>query len=141
MVVDGHMNELPPLLAGAERALASDPMAHSIEAAKPFDVNVKQLAGALTFVPANGRRRIDVRERLSPARRHTRATVDKLTPANAAIRRIVIRWRRRLTMVSVSLPHSRRAAARARASIAQPFLTFGASDPLPRAAHAQASGL
>src|SRR6184192_2434798 len=58
MVVDGHVNELPPLLGGAERALASDPMAHSIEAAKPFDVNVKQLAGALTFVPANGRRRI-----------------------------------------------------------------------------------
>ena|SRR2546423_1123041 len=62
MVVDGHVNELPPLLAGAERALASDPMAHSIEAAKPFDVNVKQLAGAFTFVPANGRRRIDVGE-------------------------------------------------------------------------------
>src|SRR4029077_10764329 len=41
--------------------------------------------------------------RLIPARRHTRATVDKLTPANAAIRRIVIRWRRRLTMGLVVL--------------------------------------
>src|SRR5437764_2931793 len=101
MVVDGHVNELPPLLAGAERALASDPMAHSIEAAKPFDVNVKQLAGTLTFVPANGRRRIDVREpahpRMPAHTRHRR----QAHPAKAAIRRIVIRWRRRLTMVSV----------------------------------------
>src|SRR6184192_4903814 len=131
MVVDGHVNELPPLLAGAERALASDPMAHSIEAAKPFDVNVKQLAGALTFVPANGRRRIDVGE---PAHPRTPAHTRHRGQAHPGERRDPAHGHPLATQIDDGfggLPLSRRAAVGARAPIAEPFLTFGPSDPLP----------